>query len=196
MKFKKKKLKYSVQAVILNKHNQILAVSRKNNHEDFGLVGGKVDKTDKSLKSALIREIKEETGLKVKKKHLHKIFQIHKGGKMSITYYCTKYSGLIYTNEPHVVKWGSIEDIIKGTFGKYNKLVQECLIDMGIKVSSKKELLCEMIKESQELGMYDDINAIEGKILCKVKGCPSEAMEYSKYCNSCYDEKYPSFFTD
>lgn len=36
-----------------------------------------------------------------------------------------------------------------------------------------------------------DVNYKE-KILCKQKGCPSNANEFSSYCNDCYDEKYPN----
>lgn len=35
-----------------------------------------------------------------------------------------------------------------------------------------------------------DVN-YKGQILCKQKGCPNNANEFSSYCNYCYDEKYP-----
>jgi len=46
------------------KDGLILAVSRKNNPNDFGLPGGKVDPGETS-DQALVREILEETGLEV-----------------------------------------------------------------------------------------------------------------------------------
>ena len=35
-----------------------------------------------------------------------------------------------------------------------------------------------------------DVN-YKGQVLCSQKGCPNNSNEFSKYCNSCYDEKYP-----
>lgn len=126
-------LKYAVQVIILNEDKtKVLAVSRKDNHEDFGLIGGKVDSIDKSLVDAAIRETKEETGLEVYWNHLYPIFQIHKDGYMSYTYLCMEYRGEIYTNEPHIVKWADWEEIKKGSFGNYNKLVEESLISMNV----------------------------------------------------------------
>jgi len=37
----------------------------------------------------------------------------------------------------------------------------------------------------------EDVN-YKGLVLCAQKGCPEESNEYSKYCNDCYDEKYPA----
>jgi hypothetical protein len=36
-----------------------------------------------------------------------------------------------------------------------------------------------------------DVN-YNGIVLCKQKGCPQEALDYSNYCDNCYGEKYPS----
>ncbi len=54
---------YAVFALIIN-GDKILSVSRKNNHADFGLPGGKLDPGE-GFKEALIREVMEETGLLV-----------------------------------------------------------------------------------------------------------------------------------
>lgn len=50
-------IKYSVTAVILNDKGQVLAVSRKDDHSDFGLIGGWVDTKDDSLEMAICREL-------------------------------------------------------------------------------------------------------------------------------------------
>ena len=50
-------------SLILRKGDLILGVSRKDNHELFGFIGGKVDDTDKTIESAIIRECMEETGI-------------------------------------------------------------------------------------------------------------------------------------
>lgn len=132
MKKQKKKyynMKESVQVVLLNDKGQVLAVSRKDDHNDFGLVGGKRDASDKSLADALIRECKEETGLDIS--NLRLIFAMHKGGYMGYTY-IANWRGNIHTEEPHVVKWTEFITIINGKYGKYNKLVAQSLYDMGI----------------------------------------------------------------
>lgn len=51
-------------AVII-KNGEVLAVSRKNNHSDFGLPGGKAD-GEETFEEAIIREMDEETGYQIK----------------------------------------------------------------------------------------------------------------------------------
>ena len=123
-------MKKSVQVVLLNKNGEVLAVSRKNDHNDFGIIGGKVDNGE-TIEEAAIRETKEETGLNIY--NLKLIFAMFKNGYMGYTYLCD-YSGNIYTNEPHIVKWTSFETVINGSFGKWNILVAESWQNMGIKI--------------------------------------------------------------
>ncbi len=134
-----REIKYCVQAVILNDEGEVLSVSRKYNHQDAGLPGGKVDKEDYNrypldpLHAALIREVKEETGLDININTAELIFAIHKDGYMGYTYLVKEWSGEIETDEPHVVKWTHFSEIMMGSFGRYNTLVGESLNDMGIK---------------------------------------------------------------
>ena len=121
----------TAQVILLNEEGLVLGVSRKTNHDDFGLAGGKMDPEDNGDPIATaIRETKEETGLDIY--DLHLVFAIHKNGNMGYTY-LAKYSGEINHNEPHVVKWVPFEILLKGSFGKYNRLVSESLDDMGVK---------------------------------------------------------------
>ena len=124
--------KVSAQVVLINEDGLILCVSRKDNHNDFGLPGGKADDIDGGdpIKAA-IRETKEETGLDVH--NLQLIFAINKYGFMNYTY-LADYSGEINFNEPHVVKWAPIKLATEGTFGVYNKWVQESLENANIKL--------------------------------------------------------------
>ena len=116
--------------VLINEKGEVLAVSRKDNHEDFGLVGGKVDEGETPVEAA-IREAKEETGLDVS--NLRCIYQRFRNDRMGYTY-LADYSGEINTDEPHVVKWASFDTINNGSFGDWNKIVTETLIGLGIKI--------------------------------------------------------------
>lgn len=124
----------SVQVVILNPEGEVLAVSRKNDHNDFGLPGGKVEVYDKSLVMAAVREVKEETGLDIFNVEL--IFAMHRNGHMGYTY-IADYNGDINYNsvkEPHVVKWTNYSEVIKGSFGTWNNLVLTALKSKELKV--------------------------------------------------------------
>lgn len=121
----------SAQVVLINKKGYVLGVSRKTDHNDFGLPGGKMDpEDDGDPTNTAIRECKEETGLDIS--NLELVFAIHKGGNMGFTY-IAKYNGEINHNEPHVVKWVPFEKLILGSFGRYNQLVSESLDSMGVK---------------------------------------------------------------
>lgn len=132
-------MKYSVQAVILNSKSEVLCVSRKHNHNDFGLPGGKVDPEDKSFEDALVREVKEETGLNIKVNHTNLIFATHKQGFMGLTYLIDSWEGEFDYDEPHVVKWGTFKDLVEGSFGKYNKMVQDSLDSIGVAYMSSPD---------------------------------------------------------
>jgi len=124
-------MKITSQVVLINEDGLVLGVSRKTDHNDFGLIGGKMDPEDDGdpIKTA-IRETKEETGLNIF--NLRLVFSIHKGGFMGYTY-LADFDGEISHDEPHIVKWVPFETLVNGSFGKYNKLVSESLDDMGIK---------------------------------------------------------------
>jgi len=124
----------SVQVVLLNEDGQVLGVSRKDNHDDFGLPGGKVESYDKTLIMAAVREVKEETGLNIVNAEL--IFAMHRNGHMGYTYIADFYGDINYDKEaePHVVKWVNYEEVIRGSFGTWNNYVLEALKSKGLKV--------------------------------------------------------------
>jgi 8-oxo-dGTP pyrophosphatase MutT (NUDIX family) len=119
----------SACVVLINSEGLVLGVSRKDNHKDMGLIGGKRDEGDKDILATAIRECKEETGLDIT--NLRLVFAIHKGGNMGYTY-LADYSGEINHNEPHLVAWVPFQTLVRGSFGRYNQLVAESLDDMDI----------------------------------------------------------------
>lgn len=125
-------MKKAAQVVLLNEDGMVLTVSRKTDHNDFGLPGGKMDPEDADEKAAAIREVKEETGLDIY--DLVLIFAMHRDGFMGHTF-LAKYTGEIdydKTKETHVVKWAPFQTILDGSFGKYNEMVSDSLNSIGI----------------------------------------------------------------
>lgn len=119
--------KSNAHMVVLNGVGQVLCVSRKDDFNDFGLPGGKIEKSDINDKSAAIRETLEETGIVVTKAKL--LYAEHRKGAMGHTYLATEWSGEIGTDEPHVVKWGEFTDLVAGSYGEWNLKVFKSLSD-------------------------------------------------------------------
>jgi|APCry1669189768_1035252.scaffolds.fasta_scaffold01698_7 mutator protein MutT len=110
-------MKRAVVALIFNKDGKILGVSRKNNPNDMGLPGGKVDPGE-TLTEAIIREVREETGLNVKT--FKPIFELEDGEFLGVTFACTV-EGEISTTETGRVDWIEWEELFAGTFSEYNR---------------------------------------------------------------------------
>jgi hypothetical protein len=148
----------TAQVVLLNKEGLVLGVSRKDDHTDFGLAGGKMEDIDNNDPMATaIRECKEETGLDVS--NLRLVFAIHKSGNMGYTY-LADYEGEINHYEPHLVKWVPFQLLINGSFGRYNQMVSESLTDMGI--SYRKDIDEEAM--AKEVDAYFKV-VYDGEIL-------------------------------
>jgi len=134
MRIKKKDLELkedAVQVVIINNDGEVCLVSRKDDHDDFGLIGGKVDEGE-TLGQAAIRECKEETGIKIT--NLRLIFAMHRKNRMGYTY-LADYTGEIdydKEKEPHIVKWGKMVEATKGSFAYWNKMVTDSMESAGI----------------------------------------------------------------
>src|SRR3990172_9231352 len=108
--------KRAVTILLHNEDGDILAVSRKTDDNDFGLPGGKVDdgETDEE---AVIREVKEETGLDVLDV---KPYFVREDDNYICTTFIGNYLGEISTSENGKVKWADWATIQAGSFGGYN----------------------------------------------------------------------------
>lgn len=120
----------TAHCLIINEKNEILCVSRKDDHNDFGIAGGKCEpEIDKTILDTAVRETLEETGIRVLDEDPQLLLAIHKNGFMSYTFLIENWEGEFNYSEPHVVKWGNWEDLINGRFGKYNRLLMESYND-------------------------------------------------------------------
>jgi len=124
----KSEVPLAVSVIVMNTKGQIVGVSRKNDHTDFSLPGGKVETDDKDMLDGCIRELSEETGLFYERENFIKIHEGHHGDYWQKTYYINVISDMDDSvfdyDEPHVVKWTDWETVFDGSFGKYNRIVQ------------------------------------------------------------------------
>jgi 8-oxo-dGTP diphosphatase len=117
--------KLAATALIFNEDkSKLLGVSRKDDTTKFGLPGGKVD-VGETLYEALVRELKEETGLDVNS--AKPIFFREDGDFVAVVYLVTDWSGEVSTTEKGIVKWITFDDLKHGAFSEYNTMLEEHL---------------------------------------------------------------------
>lgn len=114
--------KRAVTILLHNEDGKILAVSRKNDVTDFGIPGGKVDdgETDEI---AIIREVKEETGLSIS--NLKPYFIDEERDEFICTTFIGNYKGDIITSEKGAVAWVDWAELKAGSFGEYNAKLED-----------------------------------------------------------------------
>ncbi len=112
---------FSVCVIVFNEDGKVLGVTRKDDHNDWGLPGGKVDPGETPT-SAIHREVFEETGLSLNDVEYRLTKEcIDKDGTMKPCAVYTAYvTGEIKTNEPHLVGWIDKEKLFNGSFGLFN----------------------------------------------------------------------------
>lgn len=128
-------MKRAVCALIFTNSNKILAVSRKYDPTDFGLVGGKVDPGE-TPEEALVRETKEETGLDLTE--YKQVFEIEDSGFICTTYLC-KASGQVSSSEKGIVKEVDWMELLNGTFGSYNSQLFNHLCKKIFKICQEQD---------------------------------------------------------
>jgi mutator protein MutT len=120
-------IKKSAVALIYHKDNNffpidiILGVSRKYDHNDMGLPGGKCEEGE-TFEECVRREVKEETGLIVTT--CREVFELtlpHNGNLILGKTFLCEVDGEIHTDEPHIVNWVTWDKLFEGSFGEYNK---------------------------------------------------------------------------
>jgi 8-oxo-dGTP pyrophosphatase MutT (NUDIX family) len=119
-----------------NEDNKILAVSRKDNPDAFGLPGGKLDEKDGgSLTKCAIRESLEETGFHFTDLEL---FFVRQDGEFICATFMPWNSKRVRNWTPEAnagnVDWVTPEKLIAGPFGEYNKKLFD---HVGIPYDSK-----------------------------------------------------------
>lgn len=102
----------------------ILGVSRKDDHTQFGLPGGKLE-WGENPKQAALRELQEETGLI----GLDPTFLMERFNKdnLDACYLITVVGGEPRTTEKGLVRWVSREMLEDGPFGLYNRTLFQYL---------------------------------------------------------------------
>lgn len=102
--------------------DKYLAVSRKDNHQDFGFPGGKVE-SNETPKEAVVREVLEETGLKTFNENEIGICESDDGYYVHV-FIGDILGGDIGSNENHIIKLCDWDEFLKGSFKNENEKIK------------------------------------------------------------------------
>lgn len=117
-------IKRAVCAVLKNE-GKFLSVTRKDDHNDYGFPGGKVEDGE-SLLEAIKREVFEETGLEIS--DIKKVHEGYDDCDYFVTCYSASWNGNINigdkVEETGLVQWVD-KDVLttKSSFKEYNKTI-------------------------------------------------------------------------
>lgn len=137
------KMPVSVQIILLNQKNEVLLSKRKSTgfcDGMYGLIGGHVEQGEQVI-NAIIRETKEEIGVKIKKEHIN--FKCIMNRKVDNTleyidfvFVVNNWNGAIANMEPekcYELRWFDINNMPQNTidFVKYLVNTEEKIILWG-----------------------------------------------------------------
>jgi len=117
----------------LNRLEEVLAISRRNDFTQWGIPGGKVERHETNLDAA-IREIVEETGLRLQPHHLQPIYSGPCYGEDGRDFWVTTYLyGAGFNSAPQAedgfqIKPMHIDElcsVLASPFAAYNRHVRE-----------------------------------------------------------------------
>jgi mutator protein MutT len=114
-------MRVGVGALLIRTDMKILAASRKNNHLDLGLPGGKIEPGETEIQ-AVVRELKEETSIVAKR--YHRIFAAPDAvGFWFITFLVYDWEGEAIDREGAVVRWVDPSQMLQTScsFREYNR---------------------------------------------------------------------------
>ncbi len=124
-------MRQAVAVIIPNPQSPhlVLSVSRKDNLQDYGLPGGKVDPGE-DLRESAVREVFEETGLIIDPNSLTEIFaQVCKGKTdYHVTTFLTQFpkdGKVIQQDGEGFICWQTWDYLEQGSFGAYNKQLRK-----------------------------------------------------------------------
>jgi len=113
-------------ALIMNDRGEILAVSRKDNHEDLGLPGGKLEPRE-TFSDAVVREIEEEVGIRIVR--MTAVFDHPDREFQAVTFLVHQWEGEPRSVEGAAVRWVSPSRLLtpECSFRDYNQALFEHL---------------------------------------------------------------------
>jgi len=115
---------FSVAALLIHPDGDVLSISRRDDFENIGLVGGKVDPGEMPV-IALIREVREEIGVDVLEKDVEAIYdRPDVPGKVCRCFRVHAWIGRPRAMERGFkVRWVSLARMLEpgGTFTEYNR---------------------------------------------------------------------------
>lgn len=111
-------MKHAACCLVFGEGGTVLAVSRKDDPDAYGMPGGKLDPGETATQAAT-RELFEETGLRAVS--LRQVFVRHEDDGFTTTTFICYVEGEIRTSEAGIVKWVKPQELFNGPFGGYNR---------------------------------------------------------------------------